>query len=89
MGNCPPCEKAKLALQKASNIVEGYYNLVIKDNVVEELACKRISICLACEFKVPLVRVNEKWYFSCSKCNCPIDAKTRSTGERCPLGKWE
>ena len=86
--SCIPCQKAAQAIKKAGNIVEGYKNLVITNNVVEELACKRLDICRGCTFTKPLVKVNNVQYYTCSFCSCPIDAKTRSTGEVCPINKW-
>lgn len=86
--SCIPCQQAKNVLKKASNIVEGYTNLIIKDSEVETLAATRKQICLACEFKKPLVKVNNIQYYSCSICSCPVDSATRSTGYSCPKGKW-
>lgn len=86
--SCIPCQQAAKALKKATNIVEGYANLIVRDNVVEGIANDRKAICLGCPKKRPLVKINNTQYFSCDICRCPIDAKTRSTGETCPIGKW-
>lgn len=86
--SCTTCEQAKKALQKVGNIIEGYTNIIVRDNVIEAIANQRKDICLGCEFKSPLVKIGNIQYYSCSKCHCPIDAKTRSTGEVCPIGKW-
>ncbi len=81
MSECLPCQKAKEALQKGINIVEGYTNLIL--NLNEEEANRRKLICLDCPFKKELVKVKDIQYYSCSLCNCPIDAKTRSSNESC------
>lgn len=90
--SCLSCEKAKQALLKASNkvssIVEGYTNLIIPDTEIEVLASKRLEICSQCPSRLPLVKIKEKQYYICKECNCPLDAKTRSTGEQCNLKKW-
>ncbi len=90
--SCSACERAKQALNKASNIVEGYTNLakslIVSESDIEQLANKRIMICSTCINKNPLVKVGGSQYYMCSKCYCPLDAKVRSTGEQCPIGKW-
>lgn len=89
---CKSCQKARQALNKVVNIAQGYTNLAVSGLVpnsdTEILACNRMKICEACPFKVKLVKIAGKQYYSCSKCSCPIDAKTRSTGESCPINKW-
>ena len=86
--SCLPCQQASKIVRKASNIAEGYTNLVFKSNVIEELAEQRLIHCIACPKAIPLVKIGKKQYYQCSICTCPVDAKTRSTGETCPLGKW-
>ena len=43
---------------------------------------KRISICASCPHLMPKLNV-------CKKCGCFMPAKTRLSGARCPIGKWE
>jgi hypothetical protein len=89
---CLPCEKAAAALlkagNKAANIAEGYKNLLVTNSEIEELASNRLKICSPCSSKLPLVKIKDKQYYICKECNCPLDAKTRSTGEQCDLKKW-
>lgn len=90
--SCLSCEKAKQALinasKKAANIAEGYKNLLVSTSEIEEMASKRMVICNPCPSKLPLVKIKNVQYFICKECNCPLDAKTRSTGEQCDLKKW-
>lgn len=85
---CLPCQQAKAALNKVNNVVNGYVNLIVKDSDVEALAKQRMAICNTCTYRVPLVKVAGVQYYNCSKCHCPLDAATRSTGYSCPMGKW-
>lgn len=86
---CLQCQQAAKALKDIAN---GYGNLVLSlvvdNNQVEKLACNRMLICMECPFKNELVKVGNKQYYNCSKCGCPLDAATRSTGYSCPIGKW-
>jgi len=89
---------------KFKNIVEGWSNLAFKNPVVEEIANERATICSKCPFSIHsswieavVSAVNKKQVTSklirkgmvCSKCNCPIAAKSRALLEECPEKKWE
>ena len=43
---------------------------------------KRIDLCAKCPHLITKLNV-------CKKCGCFMPAKTRLTGARCPIGKWE
>jgi hypothetical protein len=43
---------------------------------------KRIALCGRCVHLIPKVNV-------CKKCGCFMPAKTRLTGAKCPIGKWD
>ena len=79
------------------NIVDGWTNLVLPDQVNEELALKRANICAKC----PFAKMSSGTYtiivdnrtknirgMSCGKCGCPLSAKGRAKNDSCPEGKW-
>ena len=88
---CLPCQQAKKALKAVNDITNGYTNLaksvIVPNSATETLAEERMKVCSTCDFKVPLVKIANKQYYNCSKCHCPLDASTRSTGYSCPIGK--
>jgi predicted Zn-ribbon and HTH transcriptional regulator len=43
---------------------------------------RRIALCGRCVHLIPNINV-------CKKCGCFMPAKTRLSGARCPIGKWE
>ena len=74
----------KVVKGKLIEIVEGYTNLTKKviskpNSSIEEMSSKRYKICDMCEFNNGRI---------CTKCKCPLAAKTRSTKSKCPLNKW-
>ncbi len=68
---------------KVKEIAEGYFYNLIQNDVVNEEAERRLSICNACPSKSALVGIEV-----CSICDCPLFAKTKSPTSECPLGKW-
>lgn len=58
----------------------GWKNYVFPNKDIEELAKKRVVICVDC----PKLKLNK----ICSSCGCYIPSKTRSPRSRCPLNKW-
>lgn len=87
-GDCIPCQKATNTLKKAVNIINGYKNLIVKDDKIEELSKSRMEYCNVCPNKNVMVKVGDIIYYSCELCNCPLIAKTRSENETCPLKIW-
>jgi hypothetical protein len=65
-------------LSQASEIVEGYANLVLGKN--DYLYNQRIAICNKC----PMMNKNG----TCGKCGCLLQAKLRTETGKCPVGKW-
>jgi hypothetical protein len=54
----------------------------VKDSLAsEEVATKRIEICIACP---ELIQVTK----TCKKCGCFMAAKTKMKNVECPLKKW-
>ncbi len=82
---------------KLQNIVNGWYNLTIKNAVVEKIAMERASICAKCPFAemssgIYTAVIDNKTTqirgLKCTKCGCPLSAKVRSSKDYCPIGKW-
>ena len=61
-------------MSKLKSIINGWANLAIDGN--KEIAEKRAKICAKCDFNIANI---------CSKCICPLPAKTRSKYESCEL----
>jgi len=72
-------DRVTSAASKVSEIFNGWKNVVFQNEHVEKIAKARVSICGDCEFNVRS---------RCSKCGCPLIAKTRSMQSHCPLKKW-
>lgn len=62
-------------------IYDGWKNLAFPDEKTEEIAKKRIELCIECDHF-------EKSRRTCNKCGCYMPAKTRSAGSSCPIGTW-
>lgn len=80
-------------LGRMKQIAEGWKNVVVKNTHAEDVASKRLQICLSC----PSHSVNAKktgTYKSarvddhCIECGCPLISKTRCLSCDCPLKKW-
>jgi len=63
-------------------IYEGWKNLIFPSPEIEEIAKKRIAICVQNDCKK--LRANN----SCALCGCYMPAKVRSPQSRCMLKKW-
>jgi hypothetical protein len=79
------------------NIVDGWKNLVLYNEVVEQVAIKRAEICSKCPSAKfsngvhTIVVDNQTKHIRglyCDECNCPLSAKVRSSNDYCPLRKW-
>lgn len=64
---------------KLQEIIEGWKNVIVKDAVIEEIALQRATACSVCPYNKKNV---------CSKCGCPLIAKTRSPKSSCPDNRW-
>ena len=69
-------------MSQLSEIYDGWKNYVFQDPEVEEIAKKRIAICVANECK------KFKSNKSCAMCGCYMPAKVRSKRSKCSMGKW-
>ena len=67
------------------NVTEGYYNLLkhkikISRKDIEDMSQFRLEVCASCE--------DLRKDLSCDVCGCDLNAKTRATKAKCPVGKW-
>lgn len=69
-------------MSQLSEIYEGWKNLTFPNPIIEELAKKRIAICVSNECK--RFKPNK----SCALCGCYMPAKVRSSKSKCGLKKW-
>lgn len=75
-----------LSLDKASEIANGWYNLIVnkKHPAIVAMTEHRYSKCLECPFRKGLLGLTD----ICGKCSCPLKSKLASYQSECPLGKW-
>lgn len=64
---------------KIVRIIEGWRNLLFKNNETNEIVINRSKICFSCD------RCHSKF---CSECGCFIPAKINSLDEKCPINRW-
>lgn len=68
-------------MTQLEEIYEGWKNYIFPNKQIEELAKKRINLCVSCDqFRVDTKR--------CGSCGCFMPAKVRSELSKCPLKKW-
>jgi hypothetical protein len=79
--NTPPLKEMVFGLTDA--IKDSIQNLVSRGVILakEEVADKRMQLCLDCEFFI-------KDQCRCSKCGCFMKVKTRLDTSKCPVNKW-
>jgi len=65
-----------------AEIFEGWKNYTFPNPQVEELAKKRMAICVSNECK--RFRKNK----TCALCGCYMPAKVRSPKSKCTIKKW-
>ncbi len=72
--------------ENKKKILSGVKNLLIKNEIIEDIAKARQSICDSCEFKSKecAALISE----CCSVCGCSLKFKTRSLESFCPKDKW-
>ena len=68
---------------KLKEIGEGWYNTLVKDVEIEEMAKARLAVCDGCEMKIHQFGIDV-----CGDCYCPLVAKSRSKDSQCGLDKW-
>ncbi len=59
--------------------IDGWKNLVVKDDDIEMLFDRRKLTCSRCEH----LRA-----FTCGLCGCPLKAKLRAVDASCPDHRW-
>lgn len=76
-------------------IINGWINLLFKNEKVETIAKSRASICYRCKhrkFTNVLVFMNSDFHsiqdYICDLCKCPLSAKIRSVDSKCDANKW-
>jgi hypothetical protein len=69
-------------MNQLSEIYTGWKNYTFPNPQIEELAKKRIAICVQNDCKK--FRANK----TCALCGCYMPAKVRSPKSKCKLGKW-
>lgn len=67
-------------IKKFNEIIDGWSNLIIKEDENEILAKQRLKICVDC--------LNIKKNNYCGICGCYIPAKVRSKKSECPKQFW-
>jgi len=67
-------------MSKLNEIFEGWKNLTIQNEQIENEAKKRIEICVNC------IHLTKRNY--CDVCGCYMPAKVRSPKSKCNLNKW-
>jgi len=56
--------------------------------IQEELAQKRLDVCIGCEYRSEIIK-GVKWSALCNHCGCPINKKVFSnTFNACTKKKW-
>jgi hypothetical protein len=64
---------------KIRQAIDGWKNLMFKNEKSETLYQQRIQVCGNCDHKKPLV---------CGLCGCPLKAKLRALDSSCPDNRW-
>lgn len=78
-----------MGVDKIEEIFKAWISSTNPNKEVEELAKRRVAICISCEYKEEALK-NKKWSFYCKKCTCPINKKIFSPKHNaCPENKWE
>lgn len=77
--------------ENRKEIYEGIKNSVVRDDLVEDVAAKRMAICTECieidlkgsKCEVPGTQP------CCGNCGCSLGFKTRALSAECPVGEWK
>lgn len=68
-------------------IIEGWINLIFKDEKIEPIAVERLKQCHKCPFRSNKEE-NIKLTSYCRDCGCILKTKVRCKDCKCPRGKW-
>lgn len=72
-------------MNKIEEIFKAWAIQFNPNQVQNELAAKRLTICGSCKMK----KKNAVGIFVCSECGCVLKSKVFTPVEKgCPLGKW-
>lgn len=82
---------------KFKEIANGWRNHLIPPEelkeVIKEVSEARLKICAECPHNSKTAIENGydtiRTDYHCTKCYCPLIAKTKSLESQCPIGKWE
>lgn len=83
-------------IDKAAEIINGAYHYIVYDPEVEALATERALVCAQCPFSkyretIDIIVGDDQPLlvgYVCTKCNCVLSLKTRSTKATCPKRYW-
>jgi hypothetical protein len=80
-------------LEQVKQIVEGWKNVLIKDEDIEKMAEEREKICNICIYQSENAKALSNYKtirpdVHCTKCGCPLEGKVRSPKTECPEKKW-
>jgi len=76
--------------ENRKQIYEGIKNAVIRDEFVEDVALKRMSLCKEC-IEIDLEGTKCEMPGTqpcCGNCGCSLAFKTRALSSACPIGEW-
>lgn len=69
-------------MSKVSNIINGFYNTLIRKPDIEVISKARLAVCEECPF------IQKGVMDRCGVCGCVLQAKTRAIKDECPKKKW-
>lgn len=82
---------------KLLEIAKSWYDFITADNHTKSMMQSRLEICDKCPFKAQISPVGQQFLttinseanlFKCTKCGCPLAAKTARYDNKCPINKW-
>jgi len=75
-------------MSKITEILTGWKNLIWENKEVEELAKKRLEICVECPKRSDYPG-DMKFTSYCTACGCTLQSKMRSPNSHCPDKNWK
>ena len=69
-------------MSNIKNIINGFYNALIRSEDIEIIAKARLAVCKACPY------IDKGAIDRCGVCGCVLQAKTRAIKSECPKKKW-
>ncbi len=91
-----PCKNCGNGKGKLQRIIEGWKNYIFPDPQIELKAKYRALRCASCDFNRDILDNEITGFLKplglmipvCTKCWCPIEAKTRSMDAECEINRW-